>query len=128
MNHNSWSLHDYDVAFANANISRPGSFSRRHKKVSGIGRGGLRPPRSARFFISFSASAGDSPLKRSARCSFGPLRKSRQNLRSYVLTKALSGMVLAQAQELSGMGEQLALGPVQSSNFSCTETNPLNFT
>ena len=44
----------------------------------------------------------DSPLKSTARHSFAPLQKSRQNHRSYVWREALSGMVFVSAQKGEG--------------------------
>ena len=45
----------------------------------------------------------DSPLYRTGRRSFAPLQKSRQTIRSYVWTEALSAMVLLPAQKLSSV-------------------------
>ena len=45
----------------------------------------------------------DSPLYRSGRRGFAPLQKSRQTIRSYVWTEAVSAMVLLPAQKLSSV-------------------------
>ena len=45
----------------------------------------------------------DSPLYRSGRRGFAPLQKSRQTIRSYVWTEAVSALVLLPAQKLSSV-------------------------
>ena len=54
-------------------------------------------------FFSLKTEETYAPLLKSARRSFAPLQKSRRNHHSYVLTEALSGIVVVWAQKLSNI-------------------------